>query len=333
MHRDLKPQNMLVTKWDAVTDTPTIKLADFGLAGIDLEGETYCGSPGYIAPEVVEAEKVRKIQKKMGIKTVKLKYTNAVDIWALGKILWDLVRDLPPRISLLRGKTAEVNTEPALRLIDRMMLDNPHKRPTASESLDDPWMATIGSSEGSLAQKRGRSPALSMSSPTSSVDERLLKAVRRAMAGSTDEGSTAIMMNALWSHERSQQNSSAQALCGASGSSGIEKDSSLVKAGSIKDDPREDNDDPQEVSPSMQDVVSRVLAELKAEGYAHCVTTGGKELSQLNISSAQIQQESEGSTTRLEFESFWDKVDRSIGLQSAGPVDQNITAGSEDASR
>ena len=70
----------------------------------------------------------------------------------------------------------------------------------------------------------------------------------------------------------------------------------------------------------MQDVVSSVLAELKAKG-----------------SSAQIQQESESSTARLEFESFWNEVpspvNRSIELQSAGPVDQNMTASSGDASR
>jgi serine/threonine protein kinase len=37
MHRDLKPQNILVTKWDAGTDISTIKLADFGIVGIGSE--------------------------------------------------------------------------------------------------------------------------------------------------------------------------------------------------------------------------------------------------------------------------------------------------------
>lgn len=46
IHRDLKPQNILVTKWDARTDTPTIKLADFGLAGIGSEHQTFCGTEG-----------------------------------------------------------------------------------------------------------------------------------------------------------------------------------------------------------------------------------------------------------------------------------------------
>ena len=50
-HSDLKPQNILVTKWDARTDTPIIKLADFSLAGIGSEHQTLCGTEGYIAPD------------------------------------------------------------------------------------------------------------------------------------------------------------------------------------------------------------------------------------------------------------------------------------------
>jgi protein kinase len=98
MHRDLKPQNILVTNWDARTDTPVIKLADFGLAGIDPKHKTYCGTEGYIAPEVIKAlqrAKDLEKQKDKGIKTIApnrlLMYTNAVDIWVLGKILQELV--------------------------------------------------------------------------------------------------------------------------------------------------------------------------------------------------------------------------------------------------
>jgi serine/threonine protein kinase len=60
MHRDLKPRNILVTNWDARTDTPVIKLADFGLAGIDPEHKTYCGTEGYIAPEIIKARQGAK---------------------------------------------------------------------------------------------------------------------------------------------------------------------------------------------------------------------------------------------------------------------------------
>ena len=43
MHRDLKPQNILVTEWDAQTDIPTIKLGDFGLGGISSRPRRFAG--------------------------------------------------------------------------------------------------------------------------------------------------------------------------------------------------------------------------------------------------------------------------------------------------
>ena len=127
MHRDLKPQNILVTKWDARTDTPTIKLADFGLAGIGSEHQTFCGTEGYIAPEIIQADERAKALEKQRDKWMKTfapnrfpTYTNAVDIWALGKIVQEFLQDVSSHVSLLRGKRVLVNKEPALRLIDRM---------------------------------------------------------------------------------------------------------------------------------------------------------------------------------------------------------------------
>ncbi|MCJ1245702.1 hypothetical protein MMC30_002906 [Trapelia coarctata] len=318
MHRDLKPQNILVTKWDTGTDTPTIKLADFGLAGINSEHKTFCGTDGYIAPEVIEANKrAEELQKQKGkgMKTVpdnrRLTYTNAVDVWALGKILQEFVRDVPSQISLNRKKG------PALRLIDRMMQDNPRRRPTAAECLKDPWMATIDNSNSPLAQKRGRSPG---SSPTSSAEQPLRKVMRRAFADSmsTDEGSTIRIMNAIWSHESSHQNGSAQVQRGAPAPSDVEmKDRSSVEEGQMQHEHHQppqltiqpgedgrllltshshkdalmldslvsrnkciapailaDNAGPQGAS-SMQDVARRLLAALQAEGYGKNVAVSG----------------------------------------------------------
>ena len=55
VHRDLKLGNMFLT------DKMHVKIGDFGLAAkLDFEGErkrTVCGTPNYIAPEVLENSK------------------------------------------------------------------------------------------------------------------------------------------------------------------------------------------------------------------------------------------------------------------------------------
>ena len=221
MHRDLK-QNILVTKWDAGTDFLTIKFADFGLAGIGSERQTLCGTKGYTAPEIFQAnDTVNGLEKQMdqSMNTIApnrlltYSYTNAVDIWALGKILQELLQDVPSHVSLLRGKRVPVNKDPALGLIDRMMQNDPGRRPTAAECLKDPWMATIDTSDSRLAQKRDRSPTPSTSSPTSSTEQPLRKLMRSAFTDciTTNESSTTRSLNAMSSHEGWCHNGIAQA--------------------------------------------------------------------------------------------------------------------------
>lgn len=73
MHRDLKPENLLFRKegeWDCV-------IADFGLAEFaDIESYLFvrCGTPGYVAPEVIN------------IKDMKTKYSTICDLYSLGLI-------------------------------------------------------------------------------------------------------------------------------------------------------------------------------------------------------------------------------------------------------
>ncbi|VDK84235.1 unnamed protein product [Litomosoides sigmodontis] len=72
-HRDLKPENLLLD------DRNNIKVADFGMASLQVEGsmlETSCGSPHYACPEVIRGEKYdgRK-----------------ADVWSCGVILYALL--------------------------------------------------------------------------------------------------------------------------------------------------------------------------------------------------------------------------------------------------
>lgn len=74
MHRDLKPSNILVSE-----DLKTIKIADFGLArsfGLPLKSYTHeVETLWYRAPEILLGASV---------------YSPAIDIWALGCILFEL---------------------------------------------------------------------------------------------------------------------------------------------------------------------------------------------------------------------------------------------------
>lgn len=81
-HRDLKPENILLS------DTGNLKLADFGMAtlfqykGKTKESSTMCGSPPYIAPEVLRCAS--------GDKSMKYR-ADLVDIWSCGVILFVLL--------------------------------------------------------------------------------------------------------------------------------------------------------------------------------------------------------------------------------------------------
>lgn len=80
-HRDLKPENLLLT--DEVMDKASVKISDFGLArGISggNMAETCCGTPGYVAPEVIG----------------KQPYDARCDIWSLGVIMFVLLSGTPP---------------------------------------------------------------------------------------------------------------------------------------------------------------------------------------------------------------------------------------------
>ncbi len=79
IHRDLKLGNLFLNR------KLEVKIGDFGLATkLDFEGDkkrTICGTPNYIAPEILEG---------------KTGHSYEVDIWSLGVIIYTLLIGKPP---------------------------------------------------------------------------------------------------------------------------------------------------------------------------------------------------------------------------------------------
>ncbi|KAK7018876.1 Pkinase-domain-containing protein [Favolaschia claudopus] len=83
-HRDLKPENVLLT----AHNPPIVKVADFGLAKIVDSMtmlKTMCGTPSYLAPEVVSQH------NNSG-------YDSLVDSWSVGVILFSMISNTTPFI-------------------------------------------------------------------------------------------------------------------------------------------------------------------------------------------------------------------------------------------
>jgi serine/threonine protein kinase len=81
-HRDIKPENILLTDKDL--QTAIFKVSDFGMARF-IDGEqalatTMCGSPAYVAPEVLLQEN----NSEEG-------YDKVCDFWSIGVILFYLL--------------------------------------------------------------------------------------------------------------------------------------------------------------------------------------------------------------------------------------------------
>ncbi|XXG77106.1 hypothetical protein AAC387_Pa08g1331 [Persea americana] len=134
-HRDLKPENLLLDSFGV------LKVSDFGLSAFSTQIRedgllhTACGTPNYVAPEVLNNKGYNG---------------TAADIWSCGVILFVLMAGYLPfdesnRPTLYRKICKGDFTCPswfsscAKKLIKRILDPNPHTRITVPDILENEW--------------------------------------------------------------------------------------------------------------------------------------------------------------------------------------------------
>ncbi|XP_075852413.1 MAP/microtubule affinity-regulating kinase 4-like isoform X1 [Microcebus murinus] len=149
-HRDLQPDNILLDKLG------NVKLADFGDATTFNEGDyldTYCGSPAFMAPELLLQEKYVGPE---------------ADVWSLGIVLYNMVAGRVPfagdnweelKTNVTQGtyETPDYFSAELTALLGKFLTTDSRLRPTIPELLEDPWF------QGQETPKPKRKPTVPVS--------------------------------------------------------------------------------------------------------------------------------------------------------------------------
>jgi serine/threonine protein kinase len=138
IHRDLKLENIMMTSIDEESD---VKIADFGFAA-EMTPENmsiFCGSPGYVAPEILK----------------KLPYDAKVDVYGVGIIIYIVLSGNSPFFGRSVEETLDKNregmilyephfwsdiSESAQEFVQYLTRLDPTGRPTAAEALRHKWI-------------------------------------------------------------------------------------------------------------------------------------------------------------------------------------------------
>ncbi|KAJ1611522.1 Ser/Thr protein kinase [Cryptosporidium canis] len=146
VHRDLKTENLILENRNC---PESLKIIDFGLAASlgSSAMKMRCGSPGYVAPEILE-DKI---------------YSTKVDVFSIGVVLYTLLGGSPPfpgsNMKEILKKNIQGNVQftssrwknissSVKDLIKWMMAKDPESRCTAAQAIYHPWFEKIQLSPG-----------------------------------------------------------------------------------------------------------------------------------------------------------------------------------------
>ena len=167
VHRDLKPGNVMITKYD---DTEQVKVLDFGLVAIADDAESMTrltktgytlGTPRYLAPEQSQSAQV----------------TASADLYSLGVILYEMLSGAAPFVGDMKTVIMQhlCETPPALPFADglevlahSLLEKEPAHRPESAfhvVKIIDELAGKIDGSDGFLSLRAISDPRGALTSP------------------------------------------------------------------------------------------------------------------------------------------------------------------------
>lgn len=191
VHRDLKPENLLYYCPD---DDAKIMISDFGLSKLEDSGmmATACGTPGYVAPEVLEQQP----------------YGKEVDVWSIGVICYILLCGYPPFYDdndaelfkqIIKGAYEfdspywDEISDSAKDFVRHLMCRDPRKRYTCKEAMAHAWISGNAASSkniiGSVSSQLKKSFAKAKWKQAFNATAVIRKMRMLALGGSTDGSS------------------------------------------------------------------------------------------------------------------------------------------------
>jgi len=179
IHRDVKPENLALTRAAGAWSSPDCKLIDFGIACQSKPGQLMStrpiGSRAYMAPEMVRCKP----------------YTAKVDTWALGVTTFELLAGCLPfggrkqwkqessfdyilEYGTFEDAEAKLGgsfwwgwrSSDAHEFVSSLLCVDPSQRPTAAEALEHPWLQSYQPDQPRFTQDIAQSLASYASLPS-----------------------------------------------------------------------------------------------------------------------------------------------------------------------